>query len=99
MIGIGIKRLRKYRGFNQKDFAKKLKTTASYLSEVETGTKTPSLDFIKRIAKKLDVPYEAIAWYGIQNKDVHKSKREVFDTIKPAVDSLMEQLFSIKPLN
>jgi transcriptional regulator with XRE-family HTH domain len=98
-IGLGIKKIRKKRGFNQKVFAKNIKTTASYLSEVENGTKTPSIEFLKRVAEGLDIPHEVIGWYGVEKKDVHRNKQEIFDTIKPAVDELLEQFFGNNPLD
>ena len=93
MIGTGIRWVRKIKKINQKTLAKKIKTTASYLSEVETGSRTPTLEFVGRISKALDVPVSVIAFYGLERKDVAKNKREIFDSIAPAVEDLISQLF------
>lgn len=42
------------RGLTQKDLAKKLKTKQSVISRLETVKTTPTLSFLKRLAKTLD---------------------------------------------
>ena len=98
MIGTGIRKIRIAKNISQQDLALDTNTSSSYLSRVETGAKTPSIEFVKRVSIALDVPHAILFWFSVKRKDVHESKREIFDLIKPAVDELIEQLFSSNPL-
>ncbi len=44
------------RGITQKILAEKMKTKQSVISRLESGTTTPSLSLLKRLAAALDVP-------------------------------------------
>ena len=44
------------RGITQKILAKKMKTRQSVISRLESGTTTPSLSLLKRLAAALEVP-------------------------------------------
>ena len=48
-------RARIEKGFTQAKLAKKLKTTQSVVSRVESGRSLPSLTFLKRLAEALNV--------------------------------------------
>lgn len=42
------------KGYTQKELANKLNTKQSVVSRVESGRTTPSISFLKRLAKELD---------------------------------------------
>jgi transcriptional regulator with XRE-family HTH domain len=46
-----IARFRKDTGVSRNAFARKLKTSQSYLLEIEAGKKSPSLEFAQKIVK------------------------------------------------
>lgn len=46
------------RGLTQKELAKKLRTKQSVISRVENAKTSPSLSFLKRLAKVLGVPLQ-----------------------------------------
>lgn len=48
-ININIKRLREFLGRNQAEFATILGITASHLSMIEAGKRSPSIDLVGRI--------------------------------------------------
>lgn len=58
--GDKIRALREERGLTLIQFAAKAKVSTSYLSELERGTKQPSLKTLEKIALALNVPREAI---------------------------------------
>ncbi|MDP1901813.1 MAG: helix-turn-helix transcriptional regulator [Rubrivivax sp.] len=61
-FGRVLHRLRRQRGLAQDDFAFKCGMSASAISKIERGLKSPKLDTIFRIAKALDIqPAELIA--------------------------------------
>ncbi|HOM98595.1 MAG TPA: XRE family transcriptional regulator [Acetomicrobium sp.] len=53
MLGERIRRLRKEMGMSVTELARRVKTSPSYISEIEKGEKTPSLNLLVRIAKEL----------------------------------------------
>ena len=55
-IGQNIKSIRKKRNLTQKEFAKILEISSSYMSELESDKRNLSIDTINKIAKKLNVP-------------------------------------------
>ena len=50
IVGINIKKYREEKKISLRDMAKKLKVSASFLSQVETGKASPSLSTLKEIA-------------------------------------------------
>jgi len=48
--------VRAKRGFSQAQVAKKMNTTQSVISRVESAQTTPTVSFLKRLAIALDVP-------------------------------------------
>jgi len=53
VLGERIRRLRKEMGMSVTELARRVKTSPSYISEIEQGEKTPSLNLLVRIAKEL----------------------------------------------
>ena len=53
MLGERIRRLRKEMGMSVTELARRVKTSQSYISEIEKGEKTPSLNLLVRIASEL----------------------------------------------
>lgn len=54
--GERIRALREERGYTLQDLAKRAKLSLSYLSEIERGSKRPSLKTIEKLAGALNVP-------------------------------------------
>lgn len=54
--GEQIRALREERGYTLQDLAKRAKLSLSYLSEIERGSKRPSLKTIDKLATALNVP-------------------------------------------
>jgi transcriptional regulator with XRE-family HTH domain len=64
-LGNSIKIIRTARGITQRDLAKKLKISANYLSLVESDKREPSLSFLTKLAKALNVPMKMFfMWEG-----------------------------------
>ena len=54
MIGLNIRSLRKQKGLNLRDFAKRVNVSASFISQLEAGKINPSLAKLKDIANALN---------------------------------------------
>ena len=69
-IGAKIKAIRLYYRLNMKNFAKKLKVSHSYISEIEAEKKNPSKLFLQAV----------IATFGVNEQWLLYSKGEMFDS-------------------
>lgn len=56
MINKALRISREFHRLKQKDLADRLGISPSYLSEIETGNKTPSLDLLEKYGKIFNVP-------------------------------------------
>ncbi|MGB9812902.1 MAG: helix-turn-helix domain-containing protein [Thermovenabulum sp.] len=72
MEGSLIRQLRKNRKISLKELAEKTGLSVSYLSEIETGKKQPSLEVIQKLADALNVSKEA--FFQKDNDDVSLEK-------------------------
>lgn len=55
-FGLAIRELRRKRGISQEALAKAAQLSRTYLTEVETGRRNPTLNNISRLADALGVP-------------------------------------------
>ncbi len=55
-FGKQLKQLREAKGLSQERFAEILNLNSTYISRIETGKRSPSLQNIARIAQALGVP-------------------------------------------
>lgn len=93
-LGQTIKGLRKRRGKNQTQFAFECDITQTYLSQIESGKKEPSLPMLRKIANHLDVPLPALVCLSLEVEDIPKEKRLVGKVVlKPAIDSFINEIF------
>nr|WP_309098456.1 helix-turn-helix transcriptional regulator [Fredinandcohnia onubensis] len=69
VIGQSIQRSRKKKKLSQVELAKTLEITDKYLSDIERGVGTPSVDLLLRIAVELDVhPGELFGDYELMSQ-------------------------------
>lgn len=76
LIGKRIKEVRAARKMSQMLLAEKCDISISYLSYIECGRKTPSLEVIIRIARELDTTVDSLL-EGNQNTDTGTYEREI----------------------
>lgn len=56
-----IRVFRKHRGLTQGELAEKVSSTSTYISQLETGVRSGSVDLLKSIAAALDVDLDSLA--------------------------------------
>lgn len=64
MFGHALKLLRRYQGVNQSVLAKELGVSRSYISELESGNRTPSLDLLNRYAETFKIPVSSLVFFA-----------------------------------
>jgi transcriptional regulator with XRE-family HTH domain len=88
-IGHAIRFLRETKCLNQMDYASKVGITQGYLSQIERGHKKPSMELMEHMAEDLNMPLPVMFWFGVEESDIHESKREAYKMLKPSIDALI----------
>ena len=92
-LGTTIKDFRKLKGIKQKDLAAKAKISQTYLSQIESNSKDPTLSKIKIISDSLEIPLSVLLFISLSDKDIPKAKRQTFNAIYPSIKTFVESLF------
>lgn len=69
MLGEALRLIRVYHDLKQKQVAQRLDISTSYLSEIEKGHKTPTLDVIQRYSDTFDIPVSSIMFFAETVRD------------------------------
>ena len=64
MINNALKLVRQYHNINQTQLASKLSISTSYLSELESGKKEPSIEILQRYAQHFNVPLSSLVVFS-----------------------------------
>ena len=64
MLGEALRLIRVYHDLKQKQVAERLQISTSYLSEIEKGHKTPSLELIQRYSDVFGLPVSSIMFFA-----------------------------------
>lgn len=64
MINDALRYIRKFNDYTAKDLAVELGISPSYLSEIETGKKTPNLDLIYKYGNVFDIKPSTILFFA-----------------------------------
>jgi transcriptional regulator with XRE-family HTH domain len=79
MISKAIKLIRQYHNLNQTQLASRLSISTSYLSELESGKKEPSLDILQKYAECFNVPLSSLVVFAETLEGSHsQSKARAF---------------------
>ena len=81
MLYRALKLLRTSHDFKQKELAKKLEISASHLSEIESGQKTPSLVLLERYGEVFEVPVSSILFLA-ENIDCQPHNSQALVSLK-----------------
>lgn len=64
MINRALKLLRSYHRFKQIDLAKRLSISNTYLSEIESGEKTPGIELLEKYSEVFKMPVSSILLFS-----------------------------------
>lgn len=79
MIKKALKLIRQYHKLNQSELAGRLSISVSYLSELESGKKEPSLDILQKYADCFKVPLSSLVVFSETLAGAHSiSKARTF---------------------
>lgn len=77
MLNEALRLIRVYHDLRQTEMAEKLNISKSYISEIEKGIKSPSLDLINKYAEFFQIPVSSIMFFSenINNTRAHEKAR------------------------
>lgn len=79
MLNRALRIVRQYHNLNQTQLAGKLSLSTSYLSELESGKKEPTLDVLNRYAKVFNMPISSLLVFSETLDGIHsQSKARTF---------------------
>lgn len=93
-LGQAIKTLRKKEGSTQGEFSEGIGITQSYLSGIENGKKSPSIEVLEKISESLNTPLPILLWFSLEREDVPEGKLYAYDMLKESVDNLITEIFT-----
>jgi|LakMenEpi03Aug12_release.lakeMendotaPanAssembly.Ray.scaffolds.fasta_scaffold27763_2 transcriptional regulator with XRE-family HTH domain len=76
---------------NQIQFGGSVGITQTYLSQIESGSKTPSSIILNRISEHIGIPLPILMYMSIEEKDIDKSKIESFRILNPKILELIKE--------
>ena len=75
MLNEALRLIRAFHDMNQKDLAERLGISNSYLSELESGKKTPTLEMIEKYSEVFKMPSSSILFFSEHFENGEKSEK------------------------
>ena len=88
-LGKTIRILREAKGLTLTELVRKAKISKPFLSLIENGHREPSLGVIRRIARVLDIPSEALVLMGMESRRNLESSDLATNRILNSVEKMM----------
>lgn len=64
MLHEALRLIRSYHDLNQSELSVRLGISNSYLSEIESGKKQPTLDILQRYSDEFDIPLSSLMFFS-----------------------------------
>jgi len=93
LFGRRLKILRKAKTLNQAKLAEKVGIETKYLSNLETGRRSPSFEKTVELAKALDVPVSALFSFDPDEADPKALKRRIETMLTKATAQQLKQIY------
>jgi transcriptional regulator with XRE-family HTH domain len=89
MINEALRLVRLAHGYKSKEVAEKLGVSASYLSEIENGKKTPTLDLLQKYSGFFDIRLSTLMFFT-EELDRERPKEKIKDNVRKYIFKLMQ---------
>ncbi|SFM34675.1 helix-turn-helix domain-containing protein [Pelosinus propionicus] len=89
MINEALRLVRLAHGYKSKEVAEKIGVSASYLSEIESGKKTPTLDLLQKYSDVFGIRLSTLMFFAEElNREIPKEK--IKDNVRKYIFKLMK---------
>ena len=90
MLSEALRLIRVFHDMKQRELAERLGISKSYLSEIESGKKTPSLELVNRYAEEFDLPASSILFFSESLADEDGKSSRVRNLIADKILSFLK---------
>lgn len=95
-VGRKIYEERTKRNITQEDLAEKIDSVPSYISNIERNNKCPSLKFLSKIVKELDITYDVLLLDDFEkNKKLEIKHRDILREVSQLDEELQYEYFRL----
>ena len=94
MISNALKLIRKYHNKTLTETAKEIGVSKSYLSELESGKKTPSIEVLKSYSNAFRMPLSSILFFA-ENQEASEGERKLKRAIGTKALKMLDWLDTI----
>ena len=95
LFGRRLKTLRKAKKLSQARLAEKVGIESKYLSNLETGRRSPSFETISSLAKALDAPVNALFTYDQDESDPKILRKRIDSILGRATPLQLKQIYRL----
>ena len=95
-LGAALRSLRVFHDLSQTEAAERLEISKSYLSEIESGKKEPTLSLLSGYAKVFSVPVSSLLFFA-ERVGQRSSSASLSGGIAPKVLRLLDWIAEVKP--
>lgn len=89
MLNRALKLIRSYHDISQTDLSAQLGVSNSFLSEIESGKKQPSIDLLTKYSQKFDIPLSSIVFFS-EKLDESKASDKIRLGVARKIISILE---------
>ena len=90
MIGEALKLIRTIKGYKAKDIAEKMDISSSYLSQIETGAKKPTFEFLEKYAEAVGERPSTILFFDEEYSNA--ASKPITALTRPAIMKMLRSL-------
>lgn len=91
MLNEALRLIRVYHDLRQTEMADQLGISKSYLSEIEKGSKKPTLDLVEKYSNRFGIPASSIMFFS-ENIDNTKAYEKAKGVVAQKIIKLMQYL-------
>lgn len=92
-IGETLKMLRKKRKISQQILAEQSCISRTYISQIESGERNPTIDTLESIGKVLCIPFPIISYMSLDINSIPEDRRDDYLKIHPTIIKMIEEFF------
>ena len=89
MLNQALRLIRTYHDLSQTELCKKLGISNSYLSEIESGKKQPTIDILTKYSEYFEIPLSSILFFS-ESMDAPKPTTKLRTSIAKKVINILE---------
>lgn len=92
VLGEAIKSVRLYLELTQQEVSDRAGITQGFYCSIENGLTIPSIETLQNISTAFQLPLFWLICKATQQQDIPKNKRGIYNTVKPTINDILQEL-------